>query len=242
MTVTYPIEMPTDVIGISNITLTARNAVGMSQSPFTYQQQIFRHPGQAWGASISIDPVNREFGEPWVAFLLALEGSSGTFLLGDPLGACPRGALRDASSWVLADGVWRDDGEWLDNIDWAEDASDLVFANPTVDGAQLPDTRTVTVKGLAVSTANLFLPGDYVQFGAGATATLHKVLLAVDSDALGEATLTLWPRPRRALVDGEAVVFENAKGRFRLAGSEQAWEIANNLRYGVSFGAMEAIG
>lgn len=241
MTISYPLEMPTDVIGISQITLTARNAVGMTQSPFTYQQQIFRHAGQAWGASISIAPVNREFGEPWVAFLLALEGPTGSFLLGDPLGACPRGALNDATNWFLGSGSWNDDGVWLDDVAWTEDASDMIFAAPVVNGDQLPDTQTISIRTLPVNTPNLLLPGDYIQFGAGATATLHKVLQAVNSDALGSAQVSLWPRPRRALLDGEAVVFKDAKGRFRLASGEQAWEIANNLRYGVSFEAMEAI-
>ena len=240
MTITYPLDMPTDVIGISQIELRARNAVGVSQSPFTFQQQIFRHSGQMWSASIQIAPVNREFGEPWIAFLLSLNGPVGTFLLGDPLGACSRGAAADGSPWFLADGVWRDDGVWLDSLSWAEDGADLVFMNPTVDGLQATDTQTVTVQGLAFSTEDILRAGDYVQFGTGSTTTLHKVLLDVTSDALGKATLTLWPRPRRALADDEAIVYENAKGRFRLSTSEQSWEIANNLRYGVAFDAMEA--
>lgn len=211
MTITYPLTAPTDTIGISNITLRARNAVGMNQSPFTYQQQVFRHPGQAWSADIQIAPVNREFGEPWVAFLLALEGPTGTFLLGDPLGNKPRGSAAEGLTIV-------------------------------VDGATAADARFFAVRGLTVSTSGLFLPGDYVQLGSGATATLHKILLAVDSDSSGEADVYVWPRPRRALTDGEAVTHWNPKGRFRLAPGEQAWEIANNLRYGVSFQAMEAIG
>jgi len=154
--------------------------------------------------------VNREFGEPWVAFLLALNGPAGTFLLGDPLGACPRGALPPAVA-------------------------------VKVDGAQTAQTPSINIKDLPTSTSGLFLPGDYIQLGSGATATLHKILLSASSDSAGKATLFVWPYPRRALADNEAVVYTDAKGRFRLAGNQQAWTIANNLRYGVSFEAVEAI-
>jgi hypothetical protein len=240
MSIVYPLDMPTDVIGISSIELRAANVVAVSESPFTFRQQVFRHQGQRWSAAIGIAPVNREFGEPWVAFLLSLEGPTGTFLLGDPLGACPQGTIKDSVTWFLADGVWRDEGLWDDSFSWDEDASDLIFANPFVDGAQAAGSQTIDVKGLASDAIGVFAPGDYIQLGAGATATLHKILTSVDTDAQGEASIPVWPRPRRALVDDEPIVFEDAKGLFRLSMNEQAWDIANNLRYGVSFEAVEA--
>ena len=209
MSIVYPLAMPTDVIGISEIELRAENAVGITQSPFTYRQQVFRYPGQRWTASISIAPVNREYGEPWVAFLLALNGQAGTFLLGDPLGACPRGAV----------------------------GTDTVLIN----GAQAAQASAINLKGFTPSTANVFLPGDYIQLGSGATATLHKVLTAASSDSGGLATVDIWPYPRRALTDNEPVVYNDAKGRFRLGANQQAWTIANNLRYGVQFEAVEAV-
>jgi hypothetical protein len=210
MSLSFPLAMPTDVIGISEIELRAENTVGLTQSPFTYRQQVFRYPGQRWTASIAIAPVNRQFGEPWVAFLLALNGQAGTFLLGDPLGSKPRGAL--APSVAVK-----------------------------VDGNQNAQSSSINIKGLPNSTTGLFLPGDYIQLGSGATATLHKILLAANSDASGKATLEIWPYPRRNLLDDEVVVYTDAKGRFRLAGNQQAWTIANNLRYGVSFEAVEAV-
>jgi hypothetical protein len=83
MTISYPLNTPTN-IGIANITLSAENAVAISQSPFTYQQQVVAHPGQRWAASISLPPMKRQDAEYWVAFLLSLKGQVGTFLLGDP--------------------------------------------------------------------------------------------------------------------------------------------------------------
>ena len=96
MAISYPISLPTS-IGIANISLGAENAVAVSSSPFTYRQQVIQHPGQRWTATVSIPPVRREFAEPWVAFLLALRGQVGTFLLGDPAGAAPRGTATSAT-------------------------------------------------------------------------------------------------------------------------------------------------
>lgn len=83
MDLSSPLNTPTN-IGIANITLSAENAVAISQSPFTYQQQVIAHPGQRWAASISLPPMKRPDAEYWVAFLLSLKGQIGTFLLGDP--------------------------------------------------------------------------------------------------------------------------------------------------------------
>lgn len=96
MSITYPLALPTS-IGIAEITLSANNAVATSQSPFTFQQQIIQHPGQRWTASVSIPPVRRDLAEPWIAFLLALNGPVGTFLLGDPNGKAPQGTATSAT-------------------------------------------------------------------------------------------------------------------------------------------------
>lgn len=94
MAVSYPMSTPT-TIGIENITLRAVNAVTTSQSPFTYKQQVVDFGGQRWEASVSIPSVHRDKAAEWVAMLIALRGPVGTFLLGDPDYATPRG---DAAS------------------------------------------------------------------------------------------------------------------------------------------------
>ena len=63
------IAAPTN-IGYESIQLRARQNVAVSESPFTYKQQVIRHVGDRWEASISIPPVLREEAEPWIAFLL----------------------------------------------------------------------------------------------------------------------------------------------------------------------------
>lgn len=96
MAITYPISMPTN-IGFAQISLRAVNAVAISQSPFTFATQVHAYSGEKWGADITIPPINRENAEEWVAFLTKLRGSYGTFLLGDPAGASPRGTATSAT-------------------------------------------------------------------------------------------------------------------------------------------------
>jgi len=98
LAVSFPLSTPT-TIGFESIELRAINAVATSQSPFTYKQQIVSHGGQRWEASVNIPPVRRDLAAEWKAFLTALKGQTGTFLLGDPDYSSPRG---DVSSCTLS--------------------------------------------------------------------------------------------------------------------------------------------
>ena len=92
MALTYPLDTPT-TIGIESIELRAVNAVAISQSPFTYKQQIISHGGQKWEASVNIPSVHRDKAAQWKALLVGLKGPVGTFLLGDPDYATPQGTV-----------------------------------------------------------------------------------------------------------------------------------------------------
>ena len=104
MDLSSPLNTPTN-IGIANITLSAENAVAISQSPFTYQQQVIAHPGQRWAASISLPPMKRVDAEYWVAFLLSLKGQIGTFLLGDPNCVTAQGSASTTPGTPLVNGA-----------------------------------------------------------------------------------------------------------------------------------------
>ena len=124
MAISYPLNTPTN-IGIANIAFTAENAVAISQSPFTYAQQVVSHPGQRWGASISLPPMKRQDAEYWVAFLLSLKGQAGTFLLGDPNCVAAQGsatAKRNLISYT----------EEFDNAYWAKTRSSVPTPNTIV--------------------------------------------------------------------------------------------------------------
>lgn len=90
MSISYPLSLPSQV-AFNGIEFRARSAVGVSESPFTFSQQVYAHQGQIWEADLSLPPMTREAAEQWVAFLLALNGREGTFLLGDTLNTTPRG-------------------------------------------------------------------------------------------------------------------------------------------------------
>lgn len=92
MALSYPLDTPT-TIGIESIELRAVNAVAVSQSPFTYKQQVISHGGQKWEASVTIPSVHRDKAAEWKAMLVGLKGQVGTFLLGDPDYATPQGTV-----------------------------------------------------------------------------------------------------------------------------------------------------
>jgi len=107
MALSYPLATPT-TIGIESIELRAVNAVAVSQSPFTYKQQIVSHGGQKWEASVNIPSVHRDKAAEWKAMLVGLKGQQGTFLLGDPDYATPQGTV---SSCVLTGTAGEDNAD-----------------------------------------------------------------------------------------------------------------------------------
>ena len=91
MPISYPRALPTHT-GIRQITLRAVNVTALSESVFTLRQQVFKHSGERWEAEVTLPQMARSDAEQWVAWLLSMRGREGTFLLGDPLGATPRGS------------------------------------------------------------------------------------------------------------------------------------------------------
>jgi hypothetical protein len=90
MTISFPLSLP-DTRSVSAITIRSTSVVGVSTSPFTMEQQVYRHAGQMLSADVQLKILNRAEAEPWIAWQFALNGREGTFLMGDPLGATPRG-------------------------------------------------------------------------------------------------------------------------------------------------------
>lgn len=90
MTISYPLSLPATK-DLAAITLRLRSVVAVGTSPFTGKQQVQAHQGQWWEAECSLPPMERADAEEWLAFLLALNGREGTFLMGDPKGGTPRG-------------------------------------------------------------------------------------------------------------------------------------------------------
>jgi len=208
MAITYPLAFPTT--GVSNVRLMATNVVGRTLSPFNLKQQVVKHQGQRWEADITLPPQKRADAEIWITFFMKLEGPYGTFLMGDPNGATPRGSASTTPG------------------------------TPAINGASQTGSE-LNIDGLPASATGYLKAGDYIQIGTGADTQLYKVLDDVDSDADGEATLTIWPYLRSSPTDGASVTVSNARGLFRLNTSITDWNIDTAGLYSMSFGVVEAI-
>ena len=111
---------------------------------------------------------------------------------------------------------------------------------PVVNGANQTGDD-LNFDGAPASATGYLKAGDYIQLGSGATATFHKVLEDVNTNASGEATFNLWPKVRTAPADDVTIVVSGAQGNFRLASNETDWDINNVSFYGITFGAVEAL-
>ena len=97
MAITYPLNTPT-TLGIESIKLRTVNVSTISESPFTLQQQVISYTtAERWEADVNIPNVRRDLSAEWVSMLVALRGPIGTFLLGDPDYASPRGTATSAT-------------------------------------------------------------------------------------------------------------------------------------------------
>lgn len=90
MAISYPISLPSTP-GFRRVSIQPRSSVAMYASPFTYQQQVYAHPGQMWSGEFELPPMTRAEAAPWVAALTSLNGTEGRFYFGDPAWTSPRG-------------------------------------------------------------------------------------------------------------------------------------------------------
>jgi len=97
-------------------------------------------------------------------------------------------------------------------------------------------TGTVGSETATVVMTGSLLAGDYIQLGSGSLAKLHQVLV----DQTGNGNLEIWPKLRSDYTSA-VVVYNNAKGVFRLASNTSQWSINNASTYGISFEAVEVI-
>lgn len=90
MSISYPVSLPSSPAPRS-IRFKSKSTVGMQRSPFSGVQTTYVHAGEWFEAEVSMPPMIRADAEAWIGFLLSLNGQQGTFLMGDPVGATPRG-------------------------------------------------------------------------------------------------------------------------------------------------------
>ncbi len=77
--VTFP-DVP-----IQSMSMRLRNAVSISESPFSFAQQVYRHQGSRWEAEVTLSPLTYTQAKSFQTFLAALQGQTNTFQFGNPL-------------------------------------------------------------------------------------------------------------------------------------------------------------
>jgi len=88
----YPLTMPTSPSNFVTSEWRILRTVAVSQSPFTYAQQVAKYTGSVWQTTVTLPPMKRADAGAWQSFLMQLNGRFGTFLLGDPDGKTIQGS------------------------------------------------------------------------------------------------------------------------------------------------------
>lgn len=96
-------------------------------------------------------------------------------------------------------------------------------------------TTTLFTRGWTENAFRLLLPGDNIQVGF----RLHRVLDQVNSDANGDASISIWPSLREVPVDGSSIILNKPAGLFRLAKNTRDWQIGLGLVTTLSFQVTE---
>ena len=181
MAISYPVSFPSS-IGLANINIRARTVVGVSASPFTGQQQVYKHQGQWWEAEVSLPPMKRADAEQVVAFLLKMNGQYGTFLLGDKANPATRGV---GTGTPLVNGASQT-GDELITDGWTADTTGILKAGDWIQLGSGSSTRLYKVlddvdsDGSGNATINIFpnlrsSPADNAAIAVGNTQGLWRL-------------------------------------------------------------------
>ena len=131
-------------------------------------------------------------------------------------------------------------GTFLVGESMAREPMGAAPGTPLVDGAgQSGDV--LNTRGWTASTADILLPGDYLQVDQAGAARLHMVVETAGSDAAGKAAVKIAPPLRASPPDGTLIITENARGVFRLVDNAPPWATDVTRTTTVSISAREAI-
>jgi hypothetical protein len=178
------------------VRLVANDVVGVSQSPFTAVQQVYRYSGQFWEADITLPPMKRADAEYWISFLLKLNGPFGTFLMGDPNGATARGA---ATGTPLVNGAGQTGNElvtdgWTTSTTGILKAGDYIQLGTGATSRLYKVLDDVNSDGSGNATLTLWpdlrsAPADNAAITVSNTKTTFRLNSAQTSWDINEATI-----------------------------------------------------
>ena len=103
-----PLAFPS--VGIQNINMRLKRTVAVTESPFTYDQQVFDHKGAIWQCEITLPPLNHADARSVEAFIVGLKGRSGTFTFGHPLHTSTATSTTSGTTSARAEELTTDSG------------------------------------------------------------------------------------------------------------------------------------
>jgi len=83
MSLTFPLDFP--AVGIQSIDMRFRQSAAVSESPFSFDQQVHTFTGARWECEIVFPPLSYAEARSVEAFIVGLQGRTGTFKFGHPL-------------------------------------------------------------------------------------------------------------------------------------------------------------
>lgn len=211
----YPLTPPAiSGIGPQDFSLGLKTVNGESVSPFTFGEQEFLWPGDMFTIEATLPPMLYPQAEQWIAFLNALYGKYGTFLMGDYNRPTPQGQ-------------------------WSGDVGEPIVVN----GANPSGATVLNLRGFGYAPLAQAVAGDYIQVtaGSGLPTRLYKVLQNAGSGFGTTMSVFIRPAIREPLSDGTPIVTQNCVGTFRLAENPPSPKIDKNRAYTISFKAREAL-
>jgi len=104
MAITYPLASPTGW-GVAAVTWGGVSNSVRSKTPWTLHDIVQVYEGAMWVGTLSFVSLDEADGRALSAWITALEGVRGTFLLGDPSATAPLGSAKDTPGTPVVDGA-----------------------------------------------------------------------------------------------------------------------------------------
>lgn len=99
MTISFPLALPA-TRAPARIDWRRESNIGSSESPFSFSPQVYVWGAERWLPALAWGTMGQADADDVEAFLLALNGREGSFLMGDPLRTAPRGTWAGQSPLV----------------------------------------------------------------------------------------------------------------------------------------------
>lgn len=101
---TYPLVWPTQT-GLTGAKIRRNKVTSASTSPHTGTQQVYGLPGDWWECDVTFPLMVRGDADPWIGWLLSLDGQLGTCLIPPLNGHTPKGSAAGTPGTPVVAGI-----------------------------------------------------------------------------------------------------------------------------------------